>query len=344
MEDYIGIRLLFETSKGVISGMLRAVDENSGKLIIEDMNEMKDVLIEDIQRLEIAEESSPNLSVGHNSKEEKRLENTPSIDVDSKGMAGKVVSGKHLVGYSSRKENLDLVSEKSKSGQTDESRTSYENDDNVRSSSKVGSDRRRDGYNLETSEEDYYRMMGRAFSYFGPLEEEFCSIAARQTYRIFSTYFNNSSLRVEVFVAGDDVFSSIGFILGRLLLHTGKMSSIICNENLLRNTRYRQSYLNSGGVITNRPAPEPSIHIYSCNKSLVPAWARNNIRGSIYLDMPGHNSEEKETKIGLCFGSIPAYHRRFNGIVYFVDIEYPAPLYEEFGLQKPTRSKIHKVK
>ncbi|KAG5858751.1 DUF5096 domain-containing protein [Encephalitozoon hellem] len=345
MEDYVGTRLLFETSNGVITGMLKAVDENVGKLVIEDESGTKDVFVEDIQRLEIVGDSSPDLSVECKSREDKRT-GAPilSIRTDDKSVAK--VSRSPSVGHTDLKAGTDLTihSERHKSSQTDTSRTSHENGDNTRSSDKIRVGERGDRHLLETCEENYYGMMKRAFSYFGPLEEEFCSIAARQACRIFSTYFGSSNLKVEVLVSGDDFFSSIGLILGRLLLHSGKKSSVVCNETALRNARYKQSYLNSGGIISSRPSLEPTIQIYGCGKALISTWPKGNAKGLMYLDTPGFSVEEKETKIGLCFGSIPMYFRKFNGIVYFVDIEYPTPLYEEFGLQRPTKGKIHKVK
>ena len=36
MEDYVGTRLLFETFKGVISGILKVVEEDEGRLVVED--------------------------------------------------------------------------------------------------------------------------------------------------------------------------------------------------------------------------------------------------------------------------------------------------------------------
>ena len=36
MEEYVGTRLLFETSKGVISGILKVVEEDEGRLVVED--------------------------------------------------------------------------------------------------------------------------------------------------------------------------------------------------------------------------------------------------------------------------------------------------------------------
>ncbi|KMV65507.1 hypothetical protein M970_090280 [Encephalitozoon cuniculi EcunIII-L] len=352
MEDYIGTRLLFETSKGIISGMLRIVDESAGKLVVEDGCGMKDVLIEDIQRLEAVEDPAPNPSADHrikdgNAKEgTKHGESMPSTDSDDKSVMGKSIPRQHSMSRLSLKAaGIDRsVDERHKSSQVDGSGAGHRNDGNILSSDKTRIDGKESKHTPETSEENYYRMMERAFSHFGPLEEEFCSIAARQAYRIFSTYFESSSADVEIFISGDDVFAGIGFILGRLLLHSGKMSSIVCNESFVKNARYRQSYLNSGGVITSRPRGEPSIHIYACNKTLIPVQPKDSAKGFLYLDTPGFCIEEKETKIGLCFGSVPAYFRRFNGIMYFVDIEYPTALYEEFGLGRPIKSKIHKVK
>ncbi|AFN83644.1 hypothetical protein EROM_090270 [Encephalitozoon romaleae SJ-2008] len=345
MEDYIGTRLLFETSKGMISGMLKAVDENVGKLVIEGEDGTRDVLIEDIQRLEIVEEPSSNISVESKAKEDEKAEVlNPSIGTSDKSTVE--ASRLHSVSHVGLRTGTGLMasSERYKSSQTDTSRTIYENGDNTRSSGKTGIEGKDDRNALETSEENYYGMMKRAFCYFGPLEEEFCSIAARQAYRIFSTYFGNSTLKVEVLVSGDGVFPSIGLILGRLLLNSGKKLSVICNEIPLRSVKYKQSYMNSGGIIANKPSLESTIQIYSCGKALISTWPRSSAKGFMYLDTPGFIVEERETKIGLCFGSIPTYFRKFNGIVYFVDMEYPSLLYEEFGLQRPTKSKIHKVK
>lgn len=350
MEDYIGTRLLFETSKGVVSGMLRIVDEDNGKLVIEDKGGSTDVFIEDIQRLEIVEETCHgNLSAGVKVQDECREGKKVSIgSVSSEGrdVAKKSILQLNLESHPGLKAGDGLA----KDGESKASRmsmrrnSSNENDGNSRSSDKVEIDGKDARYAPEASEEDYYGMMDRAFNHFGPLEEEFCSIAARQAYRIFSTYFGTASARVEVFVMGDDAFSTTGFILGRLLLHSGKASSIVCRESSVRNARHRQSYLNSGGTITTTPGLEGSIHVYACNKCLIPELPTSNAKGFMYLDTPGSSFDGKETRIGLCFGSIPMHFRRFSGIMYFIDIEYPAALYKEFGLQRPVKSKIHKVK
>lgn len=352
MEDYIGTKLLFETSRGVVSGILRTVEEDAGKLVVEDGMLLRDVLIEDIQRLEIIEETGFSL--------EPKTEETACGNVDSKTSESKAF----LTSSEESKRLADVektgsvhgpadlktqgirssvfVSANARPGETLESASENRNNTSIKSQSSTENAGKEARSAPETSEENYYKMMNRAFSFFGPLEEEFSSVAARQTYRIFSTYFDSAKARVEVIVRGDDAFSCMGLILGRLLLQSGKQTSIVCSDALVRNAGYKQSYLNSGGMISSTPSGLADIQIYACRKSLVPTQS-TDVKGAMYLDMPS-GTGDGEVSIGVCFGSAPSCFREFAGIVYFVDIEYPAALYAEFGMQKPAKSKIYKLK
>lgn len=313
MEDYIGTKLLFETSKGIVSGTLRKVEEDAGRLVVESEDGVRSVSVKDIQKLEIVEENMGNCS-------KRTLCLSSMSSVDERTGKGEIAQS---TGCKNKSNNKDWPKE------------------NTSASNRTGRDGR---VSPETSKENYYGMMRRAFAYFGPLEEEFSSVGARQTHRILSTYFDVTRVHVEVFVRGDDVLSRMGFILGRLLLQSGNTSSVVCSENFAGNARYKQAYLNSGGIVTDGPSGSAAICIYACNGGLIPGRSSSETKGVVYLDIPESKVEEGDTRIGLCFGSAPSYFRHFNGTVYFVDVEYPAVLYTEFGLVRPTKSKIYKIK
>lgn len=362
MEDYIGAKLLFETSKGVVNGKLRAIEEDMGKLVVEDGDELKDVFIEDIQKLEIVEEIGSG-----NERNKINIKNEALASVEKETESRMLLNSSNTYDRPSRSQNeetevilKDKMTEKSfarKIGghhKTPPSMSSVEvqmkgsmsstteNRNNSGIKGHENGQMKEGRFAPETSEENYRKMMIRAITYFGPLEEELSSIGARQTYRIFSTYFDNTRMRVEVFVRGDDVFSCMGFILARLLLQNGKASSVVCDENFVRTSSYKQAYLNSGGTIDSKPSGLANVHIYGCNRSLLPE-SKVEAKGIMYLDIPT-SEEGEDTRIGLCFGSIPSNFRSFGGIVYFIDVEYPTALYKEFGLMRPMKSKIYKIK
>ncbi|KAH9411713.1 hypothetical protein HK407_04g08240 [Ordospora pajunii] len=346
MDEYIGTQILFETSKGTVSGVLKAVNEDTGKLVVDDGRDMRDVFIEDVLKLEIAKEGyyMPK-------RDTKVEENRYRIENECPAQPEQIVVGSRSVSESCSvsRGGSDMDSEREqgiKSLHKKPEDRCMENEENCCVSDKIGINRKDGRYAPETTEIIYYGMMSRAFSHFGPLEEEFSSIAARQAYRVFSTYFESSTEKVEIFIAGDDVFSCIGYILARLLLHSGKEPLVICNQHYIRHSKYRQSYTNSGGVICTSSQAQACVYVFACNKALIHTqeYGNKDAKGLIYLDVPDTLAKEGGVRIGLCFGSIPAYYKRFNGIIYFIDIEYPTALYNEFGMERPVKSKIHKIK
>ncbi|KAM0671890.1 hypothetical protein CWI42_040270 [Ordospora colligata] len=345
MDEYIGTQLLFETSKGIVSGILKTVDEDTGKLVVDGGGDVREVFIEDVLKLEIVKEGHYKPRRDSKTEDKRGMEDVFLALPEQVAVASRSVSESCSVSRggsdvdSEREQGIKSLHKKAEDG-------CIENEDNCSASEKIGINGKDGRYAPETTESIYYGMMSRAFSHFGPLEEEFSSIAARQAYRVFSTYFGSSTEKVEIFIAGDDVFSCVGYILARLLLHSGKKPLVICNQQYIRNSKYRQSYINSGGAICTSSQDQACVYVFACNKALIHVQEYNNkdAKGFIYLDVPDTSTKEGGVKIGLCFGSIPAYYKRFNGIIYFIDIEYPTALYNEFGMERPVRSKIHKIK
>ena len=76
----------------------------------------------------------------------------------------------------------------------------------------------------------------RHFECFGLLEEEFSSIAAPAGMQgLLHILLETRGQRAVIFIGGDDAFSSVGFIMARFLLHSGKRSSVVCDGDFVRN-------------------------------------------------------------------------------------------------------------
>jgi hypothetical protein len=312
MEGYIGTKILFDTTKGQVCGVLKDVEEELGKLIVEEDDKRDEICVEDIISLEILEEQ--NGAAGTTP-----LQEAPkSTEIES--IAGK----------------------------TAESR-SKESDSSAKSKTKAETMQAMEaGHGASAQQEDlYYQMMSKAFEFFGPLEDEFAAIAARQMYKVFTSQFGTISCHVEIIVSGDDVFSRIGLVLARLLASNEMHASfLVCSRRGTRDAAYRESLLNSGGKIVARPSGMAAVYIICCNRSRLPEYPVNDMtKGIIFADVPETAPELSHRIVtGMCFGMRPSTLDSFRGTVYFVDIEYPNALYLYYGTKKPSKNKIQKLK
>ena len=119
----------------------------------------------------------------------------------------------------------------------------------------------------------------RYFECFGLLEEEFSSIAARTGMQGLLYILWKPEDK------GRDIHRRrrcilVGFIMARLLLHSGKRSSVVCDRDFVKNAT---------------PIEEANVSMDAAGIT----WMES--RRAMYIDIPASENCGRETKIGLCF-------------------------------------------
>ena len=193
-----------------------------------------------------------------------------------------------------------------------------------------------------TSEIDMYSLFYEAFNIYGPFEDQFIYTVASALKKFMREI---SSSNIKIIIGSDDIFGRIGLCFARIALGRVKYLSVELQCDLfdLNSLKYKNSYLNSGGVFDDECTEEKSysLILFACNRNCKFEKSACSSNQIILLDIPQSVNIPVFTGLGL--GFIPENYKLCNRSCYVVDVGLGSILTKKYKLPQNYKNSLAKL-
>jgi hypothetical protein len=313
MNEYLGAKLLFKTTSGILKGTLKKIDEGKKTMTIEKDDSSKlmlKILLEDIQSLEVIE--TPK--VGQGVFKDPAILRTGNV-LESKDIKLKDRTGK------------EVKSEASKSD--------------------LGTFNRSSNFVLEDKAvEEFFT---RSFEYFGPSRECFVALASKGITRVVANKIPESSnFTIGIVISGDSLYCEMGYFLARAFRAMEVNCEVITRDTVVGSSiaLYRNHFLNSGGEIRKKVEKKYKALIFACESKNVSGdmLSVKEFENIYFLEAKNADAEISGQRTGFVYSIITESSTRFSGTVYLLDCKFSKVVYDLFEITKRCRKEISKIK
>lgn len=192
------------------------------------------------------------------------------------------------------------------------------------------------------SESDMYTLFYEAFNIYGPFEDHFIYSVASALKKFMREM---SSSTIKIIVGSDDIFGRIGLCFARIALGRVKSLSVELHCDLfdLSTLKYKNAYLNSGGIFDQHSSDENSysLVLFASNRNFKFESSGYSSNQIILLDIPQTVNIPVFTGLGL--GFIPENYKLCNRSCYVVDVGLGSILTKKYKLFQNYKNTLMKL-
>lgn len=187
-----------------------------------------------------------------------------------------------------------------------------------------------------------YALFYEAFNIYGPFEDQFIYSVANALKKFMRDI---SSSSIKIIVASDDIFGRIGLCFARIALGRARCLSVELQCDLfdLCSLKYKNAYLNSGGVFDSQSTEENSysLLLFACNRNCKFQKSEYSANQIILLDIPSVVDIPVFTGLGL--GFIPENYKLCNRSCYVIDVGLGSVLAKKYKLPQSYKNSLVKL-